>query len=715
MRRYRVRPVHPPLRIVAALAACAVIAGCGGASSEPSQGAQDPPPHSDSAQLKFFAGDEACSQLESYIETAVAAMLRQQLESQRASASDMPVAVSAPAPATSTGAPASSAAESFSSTTLRTEGVDEADVVKNDGTRLFTLKATADAIVLSRVDLGGGGGMALAAQARWPAAAGAAQELPHGLYLLGDDRLAVLTTKAFFGPYPMPADLMAPAIAPAGALSVCAPESCGSWSFTPPSVRLRLVGPAAADLAVTWETEIDGSLIGSRRIGNRLHVVTQSLLMLPQGVSGYAPVDWSRGMPSGRELDAAIDAQIEQNAQRIAATDLATWLSPLSSAAGGRLSSPPTPAQCAGFARIDAPTRLAWLHVTTIDLENRSVSRQTALADASGLYLSAKSMVLSTPRWNADGAGPQTFLHRFVADDGGRLAYQGSGRIEGTLLDDYAIDETADGVIRLAASAWLPGNGGSYTYVAALAPDAATQGMRLLGRSAPLAPGETLRSARFLGDRAYLVTFRQVDPFFVVDLADPAQPTLLGELKIPGFSTFLHPVGPNHVLGIGYSGAGWPMHIKASLFDVTDPARPLEQSTLALGDSYTASEALWDPHAFTWYSPSAPIGDLPWGAGNGTMAIPVSSFASSAYGTAAASGVRVVSVRTAAGAAALSLNGTVAMDDLMVGADASTGWGRGAARRGVFVGSTVYAVADGAVRSAPIASPTATMSTLVVP
>jgi hypothetical protein len=151
------------------------------------------------------------------------------------------------------------------------------------------------------------------------------------------------------------------------------------------------------------------------------------------------------------------------------------------------------------------------------------------------------------------------------------------------------------------------------------------------------------------------------------------------------------------------------------LFDVTDPANPLEQSTLALGDSYTASDALWDPHAFTWYSPASAIGELPAGGNQGTVAIPVRSYAASAFGTTDASGIRVVSVRPGHGAAALSLNGTLSMDDLVNPARyGHDGWRSGDARRAVFVGSTVFGIADGAVRSAPVATPAATIATVTV-
>ena len=328
--------------------------------------------------------------------------------------------------------------------------------------------------------------------------------------------------------------------------------------------------------------------------------------------------------------------------------------------------------------------------------------------------MSAHSLILSTPRWNPGERTGETYLHRFVPDADGRFRYHGSGRIEGTLINDYAIDESSPGVVRVAASSFSP-NDFRFTYLATLEPAAAPQEMRELGRTGPIASGETLQSARFLGDRAYLVTFRQIDPFFVYDLSNPAQPTALGELKIPGFSTFLFPVGSHHVLGIGYDGGGWPRRVKASLFDVTDPTRPLEQSTLLLGDSYTESDALWDPHAFTWYSPPTATDDLPGGGSEGTMAIPLRSYASW-YGTQATSGIRVVSVRPARGASALSSNGTLSMDDLLAASgDGYAGWRTGDARRAVFVGSNVYAIADGAVRSAPIATPASPIATVAVP
>jgi uncharacterized secreted protein with C-terminal beta-propeller domain len=106
-----------------------------------------------------------------------------------------------------------------------------------------------------------------------------------------------------------------------------------------------------------------------------------------------------------------------------------------------------------------------------------------------------------------------------------------------------------------------------------------------------------------MGSRAYLVTFKKVDPFFVIDLSDPANPTILGELKIPGYSNYLHPYDENYVIGIGKDCVEegdmvWYQGVKVSLFDVNDVNNPREVANYIIGDRGTNSPALYDPHAF---------------------------------------------------------------------------------------------------------------------
>ena len=674
--------------LLSLLAVAALAAGCSGSSDGPPAGGSVTPRPGDggTATLKFFEGEAACARLEAHIEDSLLASYGESLERQRQMYRSNENVTYSPLPApTPVSAPASGT--SYSSTTVRTVGVDEADPVKNDGNRILTLKSTRDGTVLSRVDLGGAGRMTLTAQARWPAADPANPEQVDGLYLPGGDRAVALTTTGYWQASPMPA---------IGGPMPALPYLPGG---TGPAIsHLRLVDLNSPTLATTWETTVPGALLGSRRIGERLYLVTQVAPVVPEGAQAWAnPEQGSRS-----SVIAAVDTQLEANERLIRAVDLATWLAPLGQ------QGQPTAADCSTYARVDAPSQVSFLRVTTVDLGTRTVSSRTVLGQASGVYLSGRSLILLSADWNTDGA--RTYLHRFVADDGGLYDYQGSGTIQGELINQYAIDETDAGIVRVAAR----GNG--HTFLATLQPAAAPAPWRELGRSGQIARGETLQSARFVGDRAYLVTFLQVDPFFVYDLSDPTRPTELGELKIPGFSTWLHPVGANHVLGVGH-GEGSPREIKASLFDVTDPRRPLEQSTLVLGSSYTSSDALWDPHAFTWYSPNPPIDGQPSGGTDGSFAVPVRGYGWPYTGLSPESSVRIVSVRRAAGAAALSLNGSITLtDQLGVGdPDSGSGWRAADARRAVFVDSTAYAIADGVIRSAPIATPGATVQTLVLP
>ena len=122
----------------------------------------------------------------------------------------------------------------------------------------------------------------------------------------------------------------------------------------------------------------------------------------------------------------------------------------------------------------------------------------------------------------------------------------------------------------------------------------------IIGRLEGLAEGESIFSARFMGDRLYMVTFRQIDPFFVVDLSNPRNPKDLGELKIPGFSRYLHPYDENTIIGIGREATetGREIGLKISLFDVTDVENPIETTTFVSGQRYMQSTAEWEHKAF---------------------------------------------------------------------------------------------------------------------
>ncbi|MCP8317752.1 MAG: beta-propeller domain-containing protein, partial [archaeon] len=114
------------------------------------------------------------------------------------------------------------------------------------------------------------------------------------------------------------------------------------------------------------------------------------------------------------------------------------------------------------------------------------------------------------------------------------------------------------------------------------------------GKLEGLASGERIYSARFMGERCYLVTFRQVDPFFVIDLYNPAEPKVLGYLKIPGFSGYLHPYDENHIIGVGIE----ENKVKLSLFDVTNVIAPIEKAKFVVPSDWSSTPVLYDHKAF---------------------------------------------------------------------------------------------------------------------
>jgi hypothetical protein len=125
-----------------------------------------------------------------------------------------------------------------------------------------------------------------------------------------------------------------------------------------------------------------------------------------------------------------------------------------------------------------------------------------------------------------------------------------------------------------------------------------------VGSVGDMGRGERIFSVRFIGDTAYVVTFRQTDPFYVVDLADPTAPAVVGELKIDGYSGYLHPLGDDLILGVGQDAdsQGMTLGAKATIFDVSDPSAPHEVSTWSLPGAYTDAE--WDHHAFLAWAPA---------------------------------------------------------------------------------------------------------------
>lgn len=194
-----------------------------------------------------------------------------------------------------------------------------------------------------------------------------------------------------------------------------------------------------------------------------------------------------------------------------------------------------------------------------------------------------------------------TYIYKFKLD-GSKVSYLAAGSVPGEILNQFSMDEK-DGYFRIATTDsenWNSSSDKNNLYV--LDGD-----LNVVGKIENLAKGERIYSVRFMGDKAYVVTFVETDPLFVIDLKDPTNPIVLGELKIPGYSSYLHPYDENHIIGFGektkvneYGGVVTD-GMKMALFDVTDPTNPKEMYSVDIGDRWTYSEIL-DNHKALLFS-----------------------------------------------------------------------------------------------------------------
>lgn len=306
------------------------------------------------------------------------------------------------------------------------------------------------------------------------------------------------------------------------------------------------------------------------------------------------------GLPSSGDpgvqaaMEKVISALVEVSKKNIQSKSIKDWLQTEKSDGQG-----PQIGQCE---KVFGPTYETDLGVTRIITLNKSSENPTEsvlLATTHGLYASQKSLYLSTNSFDKESR-QQTVLHKFSWESSGASLYLGSGRVDGSLLNQFAMDEY-QGNLRVAATSWEPATGRSVSKISVLGQGKGV--LETLGATPNLAEGERIYSVRFAGPRGFLVTFRQVDPLFTLDLKDPAQPKVVGELKIPGFSSYIHMMDDNTLLTIGRGGVGnSTQQSKLSVFDVGDLAQPKEVKTFLIDNKgWGSSEAETNHKAFTYH------------------------------------------------------------------------------------------------------------------
>jgi hypothetical protein len=384
-------------------------------------------------------------------------------------------------------------------------------------------------------------------------------------------------------------------------------------------VKTTVIDLAGEEHQVVRELYVDGWYTSSRRHDGIVRAVVQSQMQRPATVPYlYEVVYNAEPYPQSREAEinlAKMWALLAKEAIR--ETTLDQWLPVWGERIDGEVQK--RAHQCADFySPSPGMTNYGLTQILGFDMNKDTDATITSiLGQATQVYANSEALVLAQADWSwfeRDRTSDRTAVHRFaVSSDGARTPYQGSGFVPGMVNDQFSIDERG-GVIRVATTrttwnhevgdqiapeVWVPPT--TDNLVTTLGLDAGA--LEQLGQTPGLAEGERIFSARFIGDLGYIVTFRQVDPLFAIDLSDPGSPTVLGELKIPGFSDYMHPLGDGHLLTIGRDideQTQFDRGTALQIFDVSDPVNPKLAHKALVGEGY--SEANHNHKAFNFYA-----------------------------------------------------------------------------------------------------------------
>jgi len=413
---------------------------------------------------------------------------------------------------------------SYSTTNVQVQGIDEADVVKTDGTYLYHISGAK--VLITRA---------------WPASAlGIVKELEFdkgfspALLYVDDDYLVVVGGQHDNIEFPdVPQGRILPMLEISTRILVFDIKDKG-------------------DVTLERDVALDGYNVTSRKKDNFIYLVNSRFV-------GWFEDDQAPTLPWFRDSSAGGDKTV------IDYTDIHYF-------PDGYLTD--------------------YVMFAALDLAGGELKVDTYLGWAQNIYMNHENLYLAMTDWTS------TTVYRFGVN-ATNLDFMGKGKVSGTPLNQFSMDEY-DGYFRIATTEyrdWTKTTNNVFVL---------NSEMKTVGKITNIAPGETIYSARFMGDKGYLVTFEMVDPLFVIDISNPRAPKILGELKIPGFSNYLHPLDDNHLLGIGMDtqvrsieGRDFVVTrgIKLAIFDVRDVKKPKEKHVEIIGGGGTWSEALYDHKA----------------------------------------------------------------------------------------------------------------------
>ncbi|MEK8126374.1 beta-propeller domain-containing protein [Paenibacillus filicis] len=534
-----------------------------------------------------------------------------------------PQAVPAATEAKSSAAPSSEAGSAYSTTNVQVEGVDEADIIKTDGQ--FIYQVNRERVIITKAVPAES--MTVVGSVYWADPAFSPRELyvdDKHLIIVGSGSHPVAFHPVGIGSQaPDSLDSASGAAIPA---EPAAPDSpvqvqplmIQSKRIGIPSPRQRMTTKVLvyeladrSNLQTIRQVELEGHYISSRKVGDELYLVTSKSFpaygLLRDGIQP-AEKETAASPPSYR------DSVLGDAFQSIGLEDVRYFPKAVESnyllIGGLDLSKPAKGMQVTSYLGPGGQVYASTSHLYVAASENEVVPAPApAVPPGSG----GSSPSLLPPDWEPSRLEQKTAVYRFEFSNG-EVSYTGRGKVPGHPLNQFSMDEY-DGYFRIATTngdMWRSDEFASKNNVYVL-----DETMSVTGRLEGLAPGERIYSVRYAGKRAYMVTFRNVDPLFALDLSDPKAPAVLGQLKIPGYSDYLHPYDENHLIGFGKEAVEVPAKrkgnpgqeapiayyqgMKIALFDVSDPTQPKELFKETIGDRGTSSELL-DNHKALLFS-----------------------------------------------------------------------------------------------------------------
>lgn len=451
----------------------------------------------------------------------------------------------------------------YSETNVQEEGIDEPDTVETDGRHAFI--ARDDRITIVRVD---GDAPIEVAEVVLGGEVGGAQ------LLLDGARLLVLSHG-----WGQPVDDRV--------------EPAHGYGSDARRTQVRLVDVAdPARPVVVHRATVDGWLVNARSIGGSARVVVHS---------DPARLPFVRPDHDGHSEEEAL----AHNRRVVAESTVDQWVPQVTIQQGAGTPQARTLTACESTHRPPVFSGFGSLSVLTFDIHGDlgDLHSTSVLADGDTVYASSRTLYVATTRWHDPSQSEPapdvtTQLHAFDITDPGCAGYVASGVVTGHLLNQFALSEH-EGFLRVATTEGSPGVRASVSSVRVL--ERRDDLLLPVGEVTGLGQGERIYAVRFLGAVGYVVTFRQIDPLYTLDLSDPSAPRVVGELKITGYSAYLHPTTPGRLLGIGREATedGRATGMQLSLFDVSDLASPQRLSQVVLEDG--SSEAEYDHHAFLYW------------------------------------------------------------------------------------------------------------------